>query len=162
MNIQIFLILCKIYKILQKILLAQVSYDRDVCISVTGVSMNPTLLEGDTITIRKSNIYDIGDILVYFYKDELLVHRLLKIQRERFFCKGDNSFRLEDMPYENIVGKVILRNGGNLSPCPNWLIPLSYQVNRTFRKFGYDVGQTKKSGIYRFYYNYLWKGENYD
>ena len=146
-------------KIMQKLLFAQASSGRDVCISVTGTSMNPTLLEGDTITIRKFDTYDVGDILVYVYKGELLVHRLLKIQRERFFCKGDNSFRLEDLPYEDIVGKVILRNDREIPPCSSWLIPLSYQVNRTFRKCGYNTEMTKKSGIYRFYYNYLWKVE---
>ncbi len=146
-------------KILHKLLLNQVSYDREVCISVVGISMNPTLFEGDTITVRKAKTYNVGDILVFIYKGELLVHRLLKIQDNRFFCKGDNSFRLEDMPYEDIAGKVILRNGSDLPPCPNWLVLLSYQVNRCFRKSRYDIEKTKKSGIYRFYYNYLWKVE---
>ena len=146
-------------KILQKILLAQVSCDREVCISVTGVSMNPTLFEGDTITVKKAKSYDVGDILVFIYKGELLVHRLLKIQGDRLFCKGDNSFRLEDMPYDDVAGKVVLCNGAALPPYPDWLVPLSYQVNRCFRKCGYDAEKTKKSGIYRFYYNYLWKVE---
>ena len=144
-------------KIMQKIMFARVSYDHDVDISITGASMNPTLFEGDTITVKKATTYDVGDVLVFIYKDELLVHRLLKIQEGHFFCKGDNSFRLEDLPYEDVVGKVILRNGNELPPSPNWLVPLSYQVNRCFRKCGYDTEKTKKCSIYRFYYNYLWK-----
>ncbi|MBO5968542.1 MAG: HPr-rel-A system PqqD family peptide chaperone [Clostridia bacterium] len=146
--------------LLHKILFKQLASGHDVTISVTGESMNPTLWEGDTVTVQKADSYAVGDILVFLYKGELLIHRLLKIENNRFFCKGDNSFRLEDMPIEAIGGKVIRQNGKNLPPFSQALITLSYQVNRCFRKNGYDMDKTKKSGIFRFYHQILWNVED--
>ena len=121
-----------------------------VQISVLGISMNPTLKVGDLITIKKQENYNIGDILVFIYKEELLVHRLIK-KDSRYYCKGDNSFRLEDITEEQILGKVILVNEKNIEQWSNWQIELSYLVNRVFRKCGYNIEETKKSNIYKLY-----------
>lgn len=106
--------------------------------------MNPTLYEGDEIAVKPSPEYEVGDILVFSYKsDELLVHRLLK-KEGRFFCKGDNAFRLEDITAEQIFGKVISVNGNPVIPWPDWKIQLSYRVNREFVKCRYDIEKVKK------------------
>ena len=146
--------------LLHKLLFSQLAHGHNATISVKGISMNPTLYEGDSVTVQKAESYVIGDILVFTYKGELLIHRLLKIERGRYFCKGDNSFRLEDMPYEDIAGKVILCNGEPVFETPKHLPALSYLVNRAFRVCGYDIQKTKKSAIYRFYYKTLWKVED--
>lgn len=146
--------------ILQKLLFANLRTGRNMTISVTGVSMNPTMWEGDTVTVRASTDYTVGDVLVFLYKGELLIHRLLKIENGRYFCKGDNAFRLEDMTLEAIAGKVILHNGKPLAPLPHALITLSYLVNRAFRRCAYNVEATKQSGVYRFYHQTLWKVED--
>ena len=39
-------------------------------ITVEGISMLPTLQEGDTITLSKSYNYELGDILVFAYPTE--------------------------------------------------------------------------------------------
>ena len=81
-------------KILQALIQAKGQAD----IHVSGISMNPTLFEGDIVTVRSFEDYELGDIIVFSYKHhELLVHRLLKKENNRYFCKGDNSLRLEDM-----------------------------------------------------------------
>ena len=146
--------------LLTKLLFANLRVGRDMTIKVIGVSMEPTFFEGDSVTVQRSESYNIGDILVFTYKGELLIHRLLKIENGRYFCKGDNAFRLEDMTIEEIAGKVILHNGQPLSPCPTHLIALSYLVNRAFRKCGYDLQKTKQSGIYRFYHQTIQKVED--
>ena len=146
--------------LLTKLLFANLCAGRDMTIKVIGVSMEPTFFEGDSVTVQRSESYHIGDILVFTYKGELLIHRLLKIENGRYFCKGDNAFRLEDMTIEEIAGKVILHNGQPLAPCPAHLISLSYLVNRTFRKCGYDLSKTKQSGIYRFYHQTIQKVED--
>ena len=146
--------------LLQKILFANLRAGREMTISVTGVSMNPTMWEGDQVTICQSDTYAVGDVLVFLYKGELLIHRLLKIENGRYFCKGDNAFRLEDTEVENIAGKVVLLNEKALIPLPDTIITLSYLVNRTFRKCAYDVQKTKQSGIYRFFHQTLWKAED--
>lgn len=148
-------------KLLYNILRSQLASGRDVEISVVGVSMQTTLYEADVVTIRCCETYEIGDILVFSYKnDELLIHRLLRIQGERYFCKGDNAFRLEDVGYEQIFGKVVKANGKELQAADKQQIELSYMVNRAFRKNGYQANTTKKSGIYRFYKKYVNKEED--
>lgn len=146
---------------LQRILYCQLRSGRDVNITVTGVSMEPTLYEGDVVTLKHADFYEVGDILVYIYKhNELLIHRLLRIDNGRYYCKGDNSFRLEDLGYEQIAGKVVLKNGEPLSPFSQTSITLSYLVNRVFRKNRYSIDETKKSGICRFYEQYIKKVED--
>lgn len=121
-------------------------------ISVVGVSMNPTLFEKDIITVKKFDDYDIGDILVFTYKSgELLVHRLLKKSDHQYYCKGDNSFRLEDITKDQIAGKVIRLNHREMEPCSKRLITLSFLVNRAFFKCRYDTEKTRETPIYKLY-----------
>ncbi|MBE6608163.1 MAG: HPr-rel-A system PqqD family peptide chaperone [Ruminococcaceae bacterium] len=122
--------------------------------------MNPYFKEDDVVSVEKANEYIPGDILVFIYKGTLLIHRLIKIENGRYFCKGDNAFRLEDMTLNDIGGKAILLNGKPIQPVPEWFIYLSYQINRIFRKSGFNVQKTKESGIYRFYYKIIWKNED--
>lgn len=109
---------------------------------VSGSSMYPILNDGDTITICCKKDYKIGDILVFQYKNgAFLVHRLLKIQNERFFCKGDNSFRMEDVERDKIVGCVML----DCDPHNNEeFIFESIMINNIFRKLGFNAELTKE------------------
>ena len=147
-------------QIMDKILFASLRAGRENEITVTGVSMEPNLYAGDKVTVKRFAEYEVGDVLVFTYKGELLIHRLLKIENGRYFCKGDNALRLEDMPYEDIGGKVVLCNGDPISDPPEWLCGLSYLVSREFRRQGYDIEKTKKSGIYRFYNKLIKKAED--
>ena len=147
--------------LLYNILHSQLNSNRDADITVTGISMDPSLCAGDVVTISRTESYKVGDILVFLYKNnELLIHRLLRIKEQRYFCKGDNAFRLEDVAYEQIFGKVVKVNGEDLPPVTTQQIELSYMVNRAFRKNGYQVDETKKSAIYRFYQKYVNKEED--
>ena len=120
-------------------------------ITVMGISMNPTLFEGDKAIIKKCDEYRIGDILVFNYKNEgILIHRLLKCDG-RYFCKGDNAFRLEDIEYNQIIGKAVLVNNTSIQPWDEWKVKLSYSVNREFVKLHQDISKVKKSNIYRLY-----------
>lgn len=121
---------------------------------VSGVSMLPVLQAGDIISVCRQDIYEIGDILVFVYKNnDLLVHRLLKIEKDRYFCKGDNSFRLEDVSANQIIGAVQLSND------PHDTVEFvndSYQINRIFRSNKYDILATKQTPEYhRYHKKYL-------
>lgn len=88
-------------------------------VSVTGDSMHPTILPDDEVFITQKDRYNVGDILVYTYRSEqYLIHRLLRRVNNRYFCKGDNSFRIEDISYQDILGKVefILRDNRIIVP----------------------------------------------
>lgn len=121
-------------------------------IGVQGVSMEPTLYEGDTIRVVKGE-YKLGDILVFTYKyGELLVHRYVGEQYGRILCKGDNSLRLEDIDRNVIIGKVesFKINGKeyHIPPLSPELISMSYQVGRLFRKNRYDPVLTRDEPLY--------------
>ena len=129
-------------------------------ITVVGVSMNPTLFEGDIITIQHCDNYEVGDIINFTYKTgELLVHRLLKKDR-RYFCKGDNAFRLEDITFEQIIGKVTAVNSNPIQAWDGWKIQLSYDVNRAFIRCRYDNQKTKQTDIYKLYNNIILRKED--
>lgn len=126
-------------------------------ITVSGISMEPTLYAGDVITVHQCEQYEIGDILVFTYKiGELLVHRLLR-QEDRYYCKGDNAFRLEDISSDQIYGKVTAVNGKPIAPWPEWKIRLSYLVNREFFRCRYQIDKTKASALYALYQNLILK-----
>jgi len=147
-------------EILHKILFSGLKTGRDMTLTVTGVSMEPYMKEGDSVTVKKYDDYSVGEVLVFLYKGELLIHRLIKIENGRYFCKGDNALRLEDMTLTDIAGKAILHNGEPLKETPAYLPALSYLVNRAFRKCGYDIKKAKESAIYRFYQKIIMKVED--
>ena len=127
-----------------------------VVIQASGTSMFPIIKSGDMLRVKYFQNYDVGDILVFTYKGgSLLVHRLLKIDNTIFFCKGDSSFRMEDINMERIIGKVVEINGRRTTPPPESIMALSLMVNTVFRKLKYDVASTKNSYIYRQYIKHL-------
>lgn len=138
-------------ELVSKVLSAILKSKGQAEITVMGISMNPTLFEGDKVIIKKSNEYRIGDIIVFNYKNEgILIHRLLKYDG-RYFCKGDNAFRLEDIEYNQIIGKAVLVNNITIQPWDDWKVRLSYSLNREFVKLRYNMDKVKKSNIYRIY-----------
>ena len=138
-------------ELVSKVLSAILKSKGQAEITVMGISMNPTLFEGDKVIIKKTNEYIIGDIIVFNYKNEgILIHRLLKYDG-RYFCKGDNAFRLEDIEYNQIIGKAVLVNNTTIQPWDDWKVRLSYSLNREFVKLRYNMDKIKKSNIYRIY-----------
>ena len=139
-----------------ELLLALSKLDKELSITVMGTSMEPVLKDGDVIKVKPCNNYEIGDIIVFLYKNNaLLVHRLIKKRNKILLCKGDNSFRLEEVEEEYVLGKVISINSNHIYTIPNELIELSYLVNREFRKNRYEIDKTKNSPVYISFRNKL-------
>lgn len=131
------------------ILMLRANCGKPFDLRVSGTSMHPILHDGDTITVCRRDSYQIGDILVFLYKDNtVLVHRLLKIQNGRYFCKGDNAFRLEDITDDQIVGAVQLNDDSNKTDA---FITASLQISKIFRKCGYDTEMVKQTSEYLAY-----------
>jgi len=124
-------------------------------IHVSGDSMYPVLQENDNMSLVKADPYRVGDVLVFYYTQyEFLVHRLLQIRDGLYYCKGDNSFRLEEVESSNIFGKVVsvCRNGNNvfLSDVDDTFINHSLQVSYEFERCGNDVKNTE---MYKQYFS---------
>lgn len=134
-----------------KVLMLMIKKQGFIQLSVKGMSMFPILKSGDIITVRRKQPYSIGDILVFSYNNEqILVHRLLKIDGNIYFCKGDNSFRLEMVRENNIIGSVILLYDKNNNS--DFVID-SYAIYRLFCKNEFDSQKTMLSAKYINYRN---------
>ncbi len=127
-------------------------------VSVTGTSMYPALLPSDSVIVARSETYPLGSILVFSYKTEgYLIHRLLRVAKNRYYCKGDNSFRLEDVEKDQILGRVVLvkRIGQTFVPAEvdNKFIDMSLKIYREFVLSGYNHQKIEKSNLYIEYKN---------
>ena len=71
-------------------------------------SMEPELSIDDLIIVKKSDNYDVGDIVVYQRNYELIVHRIVEINGNNVITKGDAN-NIEDDPIskKQIIGKVV-------------------------------------------------------
>ena len=130
--------------------------DAGLEIPVLGMSMWPQLLSGDLVLIKSQPQYSIGDVLVFKYQTEILIHRLVQIQDAVLLCKGDNTFRLEPITDPDaIIGRAvsIKRSGKTFSVIPvlDDFIQQSIAVNRVYMRTR-SLYETRKSIEYiRFY-----------
>lgn len=137
--------------ILQQFIVKKLQRGLAINILVRGSSMNPVLKEGDLITIRRKECKE-GDILVFLYAgDELLVHRLLKRAEGYFYCKGDNSFRLEQVPEKDILGVVEKLNGKAIRKCSSEFLEESERINQIFIAHQCDVEKVRETPAYQEY-----------
>ncbi len=120
---------------------------------VTGNSMYPTILPNDKVFITQKEKYNVGNILVYTYQSEQhLIHRLLIRVNDRYYCKGDNSFRIEDIDYQEISGKVefIWRNNHIIIPddVSHEFIKHSLKIGLEFSRLSYNRDKILNSPMY--------------
>lgn len=122
-----------------------------IMVSVRGDSMYPILCNGDKIEVilRTSEQYSVGDVIVFPYKNEgLIIHRILKIQEGRYFCKGDNSFRIEDILLDQAIGRAVISDDWHNSES---FIERSWFIGKLYKKMGYKSSLTKDTVEYREY-----------
>jgi hypothetical protein len=109
-----------------------------------GDSMYPAILNNTMIKIMKQEYYAIGDVIAFYYENEgLLVHRILKKNEYVYYCKGDNSYRLEIVYKDNALGKII-----NLPNVNDEFIVMSLKINLLAHKLHYDLEKLKKDSLY--------------
>ncbi|MBQ6825467.1 MAG: hypothetical protein IJP34_02255 [Clostridia bacterium] len=78
---------------------------------IKGVSMRPMLKQGrDIVVIEAVSLDDIkiNDCLLYKREnyDFLPLHRVLKIKGETLIIRGDNTYKLEYVPKDYVVGRL--------------------------------------------------------
>lgn len=126
-----------------------------VVVTVGGESMAPVLHNGDGVVVTWRDNYAVGDILMYDYKEEgALLHRLLEIRDGYFFCKGDNSYRLEEVAEADVYGVAIavVRDGVEVPlVCPEGLPLSSLAVHHHLKELGLDLDALHKSELYQTY-----------
>ena len=137
--------------LLADIVQLQVRSGKSLNLRVSGISMEPTLHEGDLVKVESKAEYEIGDILVFRYKESnILVHRLLQKDSKSFFCKGDNAFRFEEIDQNHIIGTVTKINGNQVVDWSDELIDLSYAVGQVFSICG-NIDMVKTRKVYKKY-----------
>ena len=83
-------------------------FDKTIAVVLTG-SMRPNILESDLIVIEKTNDYGIDDVVVFQDGNQLIVHRIVKIEGEEITTAGDANDGSTDKPIvkEQIYGEVV-------------------------------------------------------
>ena len=128
-------------------------------IRLYGISMQPVLWDGDLICIKPQKELKKGDIALFTYQEEgELTHRIISITDGFFYCKGDNAFRIEKVPVNCIVGKVVGRyTGQGWSSCcfRSHIISLivcylSQKVNQQSVRANWNDSYVRKQFPYKF------------
>ena len=75
---------------------------------VSTGSMAKTLNIYDVILVKITKEVEQGDIITYKYNDELITHRIMKIDGDKLITKGDaNNTEDKAITKDDIIGKVI-------------------------------------------------------
>jgi signal peptidase I len=89
-------------------------------LKVTGTSMSPFLKQEDRVFVQREALKNlaIGDVLVILRDNDFVTHRLVRIDRDQYYCKGDNTHIPDPaVSGEQVFGKVtaVERAGNRLS-----------------------------------------------
>jgi signal peptidase I len=62
-----------------------------------GISMQPGILQGDLVLVRRADHYDIGDVAAYLdpYTHGMILHRIVDLTADGFVFQGDNNSWLD-------------------------------------------------------------------
>ena len=100
-------------------LLARLSEGKSVLFAPRGISMLPFIQGGrDKVLVRKEEEISIGDIVLVFHGNHLILHRVYAIDGTRLTLMGDGNIKGNEVVEESDVwGKVveIIRPDGRCS-----------------------------------------------
>ena len=75
-------------------------------VTVVGKSMLPVLIPNEKVYISPYNInidLSIGNIIIFFKDNKLIIHRIIKVGKEYVITKGDNSPSDDGIIYKNMI-----------------------------------------------------------
>lgn len=84
-------------------------------VMVTGVSMEPTIQDGDFVLTRAQDRYEIGDVVAFKASNSIVIHRIIGGSAEAgFVMQGDNNGHVDSWrpTAADVVGKRWLRVPG--------------------------------------------------
>ena len=74
-------------------------------------SMEPEILSGELIIVRKQDIYENGEIITYKENESFVTHRIITIDDNIYITRGDANNENDDgVKKEDILGKVIFHS----------------------------------------------------
>jgi len=81
-------------------------------IKLNGTSMFPLFKDGDIILYAKINKKDIniGDCVIYYYKENRLLHRVIDKFGDCFILSNDDDIEEHIVSFKDIIGKVYTNN----------------------------------------------------
>lgn len=120
-------------------LLAQLNEGKVVQLSPIGISMLPFIRCGyDKVRVHQEEDVAVGDIVLAYYKDHLILHRIYAIERERLILMGDGNLKgNEEVERSEVWGKVteIVKEDGRChKPHKAWLWRHTLPVRRVMLK----------------------------
>lgn len=80
---------------------------KEALITVCGNSMNNLLKEGDVVLLKKGDKVRMGDILVYNYDSNIIIHRVLFVGYRYIWEAGDNNYRIRKIKRDQVIAKVV-------------------------------------------------------
>ena len=89
-------------------MIEHLNQNQEVSFRIQGVSMMPFFRHQKTIvTLKKEDSYKRLDVVLFLYQDAYILHRIIKIENDTYYLRGDGSYRVEKTTKEQIFGKVI-------------------------------------------------------
>jgi len=112
-NISKFIVILSIIIMFINLLLWDTSNSKVSIFNKVGVavvvsnSMEPILSVNDLIVTKKQASYSVGDIVVYRSNNELIIHRIVRIEQEKIVTKGDaNDYEDKPINLNKVCGKL--------------------------------------------------------
>lgn len=90
------------------------SQRREITTSFGGESMQPSITAADEVSVRCGDEPRAGDVVLYFAGDRPVLHRVIRVDAQRVWTRGDNNL-LPDQPHPlaEVVGRAIrIRKAG--------------------------------------------------
>jgi len=90
------------------LMIEHLNQNQEVSFKIQGHSMMPFFKHQKTIvTLKKEASYHKFDVVLFLYQDSYILHRIIKIEDDTYYLRGDGSYRIEKVTKEQIYGKVI-------------------------------------------------------
>lgn len=73
--------------------------------------MEPVYFEGDRVLTFNWGRVKKGDVIVFIFRHDFLVKRVVKITNKKISVKGDNvmSMKFEPIDFRQVMGRVLLK-----------------------------------------------------
>ena len=79
--------------------------------NVASGSMEEDLHKGDYIIVKKTDNFDVGDVVTFQKENYFITHRVVKIEEDVITTKGDaNSTEDDEIKRDDVIGKLVCRS----------------------------------------------------